>query len=36
MSDAVLFVFGLLATIFTLGPLTISAVLELRDKANQK
>ncbi len=32
MSDLALFVFGFIAISFTLGPLTIAAVYELRDK----
>jgi hypothetical protein len=36
MSDLVLFIFGLVATIFTLGPLTIAAISEMRGKDNQK
>lgn len=36
MSDALLFMFGLLATIFTFGPLTIAAISELREKDNQQ
>jgi hypothetical protein len=35
MSDGVLFVFGLVATIFTLGPLTIAAISEMREKDNR-
>lgn len=31
MSDTTLFIFGLVATIFTLGPLAIAAFLEMRD-----
>jgi hypothetical protein len=36
MSDGLLFVFGLLVTIFTLGPLAIAAIVELREKDKQK
>jgi hypothetical protein len=36
MSDGVLFMFGLLATIFTLGPLTIAAILEVRGQVDRK
>jgi hypothetical protein len=32
MSDATIFVFGLVATLFALGPLTIAAISELREK----
>jgi hypothetical protein len=36
MSDGLLFLFGLIATILTLGPLTIAALSELRDKDAQE
>jgi hypothetical protein len=36
MSDAAIFVFGLVATLFTLGPLAIAAISELREKDGQK
>jgi hypothetical protein len=36
MSDFVIFLFGLVATLFTLGPLTIAAISELREKDNEK
>ena len=36
MSDGAIFVFGLLATLFALGPLAIAAISELREKDNQK
>lgn len=36
MSDGALFVFGLIATLFAIGPLIIAAITELREKDNQK
>jgi hypothetical protein len=36
MSDSLLFLFGLFATILTLGPLAIAALSELRDKDEQE
>ena len=36
MSDVVIFLFGLVATLFTLGPLTIAAISELREKDDEK
>jgi hypothetical protein len=36
MSDLALFVFGFIAMSFTLGPLTIAAIAELREKDGQK
>ena len=36
MSDGAIFVFGLVATLFTLGPLTIAAVSEIRNKDHRK
>jgi hypothetical protein len=36
MSDLALFVFGLIATGFTLGPLAIAALSELREKDSQQ
>jgi hypothetical protein len=36
MSDSALLMFGLIATIFTLGPLAIAAISELRAKDQQK
>jgi hypothetical protein len=35
MSDAAIFVFGLVATLFTLGPLIIAAISEVRGKDHQ-
>jgi hypothetical protein len=32
MSDGTIFLFGLLATLFALGPLVIAAISELREK----
>jgi hypothetical protein len=32
MSDVALFFFGLTATIFTLGPLAIAAIYDLRER----
>lgn len=32
MSDAALFVFGLVATLFAVGPLSVALILELREK----
>jgi hypothetical protein len=36
MSDGLIFLFGLLATILTLGPLAIAALSELSDKDAQE
>ena len=36
MSDFVIFLFGLVATLFTLGPLAIAAISELREKDDEK
>lgn len=36
MSDGFIFVFGLLATIFALGPLIIAAISEVREKNDQE
>lgn len=36
MSDFVLFMFGLLATIMAIGPLLIAMVADLRDKNKNK
>ena len=36
MSDFVLFMFGLLATILAIGPLIIAMVADLREKQNSK
>jgi hypothetical protein len=36
MSDLALFVFGFIAMSFTLGPLTIAAIYELREKDGQQ
>ncbi len=36
MSDAFIFVLGLLATLATLGPLTIAAISELRGKDHRE
>ncbi len=36
MSDAFIFVLGLLATVAAIGPLTIAAISELRGKDHQK
>lgn len=36
MSDLALFMFGLLATLFTLGPLAIAAISELREKDSEQ
>lgn len=35
MSDGFIFAFGLVATLFTLGPLTIAALSEVRGKDHQ-
>jgi hypothetical protein len=35
MSDGAIFVFGLVATIVTLGPLLIAAISEVRNKDHQ-
>ncbi len=35
MSDGFIFIFGLVATLFTLGPLTIAAISEVRNKDHQ-
>ena len=35
MSDGFIFVFGLVVTLFTLGPLTIAAVSEILNKDHQ-
>jgi hypothetical protein len=35
MSEPALFLFGLLVTLFALGPLTIAAILELRGEDRQ-
>lgn len=32
MSDVTIFLFGLLATLFAVGPLSIALILELREK----
>jgi hypothetical protein len=36
MSDTAIFIFGFIALTFTLGPLTIAAISELREKDRGK
>ncbi len=36
MSDVTLFLFGLLATLFAVGPLSIALILELREKKSSR
>jgi hypothetical protein len=35
MSDGAIFLFGLLVTLFALGPLVIAAISELREKGDR-
>jgi hypothetical protein len=35
MSDGAIFLFGLLVTLFALGPLAIAAISELREKRDR-
>ncbi len=35
MNDAILFLWGVLATLFAIGPLIVAAILDWRAKQNQ-
>lgn len=36
MSDSILFMFGLIATLLAIGPLTLAAVLDMRSRSADK